>query len=200
MTLIKTAIPAGAIVQLDTAKYPRLRTSSLDQAEVATLLGFRHYVEFDAQLGVNDERYFLFDMPLQSSGFVVALQNRGFQTEQAFAEFQILWDAVGFVAGNEIISFNENRIQNTPAKMKIYHLNGGEGGTIPTDDGTVRESGWAGASGGTPARSPGISPALGFRVYDESNFIFKLINGSTAQRVRFSYSWFEIPTSELVIV
>lgn len=182
-----------SLAELPSLSDPRLRTTNIDQAELATLEGVRFDAEIDEEFGVNETKYFLFDMPDESEEFAIALQNRNFQTAEGFAEYEILWNSTGFVAGTEIPSFNENKRSTELGGMRVYRL---DDGTDPTDDGDVRESGFTGQDGFFSG-SGSVDPRLGIRVYDDTFFILKITNGPDAQRIKCAYEWFKIPTTTL---
>lgn len=169
---------------------PRIRTSSASMAEMASMSGYRFDVTIDEEFGANEIKYFLFDMPLDTEGIAVILQNRTIQTSKSIAYYDILWDSTGYAPGSTIPSFNENKRSSNTPKMVVFRL---DDGTNPVAEGTIRESGFAGSDGGGATGTGAINPGLGVRVYDDSFFIIKVTNGSTAQRVKVAYEWYEVP-------
>jgi hypothetical protein len=163
---------------------------SYNQAQYNTLLGRRFYVEIHEEVSGSTTNYYRFQMPSESEGYYVALQNRQFKSSEEAASLEILWYTSDYTVGDEITSFNENGLSTQTATMVVNEI------SEPTDLGTVRETDMTGSGGNPSSSSGGISQDLGYRVYAaDSDFVLAITNEDNAsQTIHVSYTWFELPT------
>lgn len=191
---------------------PRMLTTGLDQAEIATLEGDRFNAEkvfsnFDIAVPV----YFLFENPIDS-GVIVGLQERKLKTDTGgITNFQILWDYdVSNATPTQMPVFNQNNLFRVakPGKVEISVLNpltaspdNGNwvlSGTTytPTDEGIEREPDFIQTSGVGVNTSGDISPDLGFRIYGPgTGFLTKAVSAVDNNRILWGYDWIEAPLS-----
>lgn len=171
--------------------YPRARSLSLSQAEFYTSQGLRFYVEFDQVLTSGETVWLLYQMPPESSGYYVALQERDFKSLNGDAAITVYWDSAGFTPGTPLQSFNENRLfEANTGNMIVSEI------AAPSVPGTIRERDFVSGVGTGSGSSGGISATLGSRIYSPDSFFILQIENLHAQnnRIHVRYAWGEIPT------
>jgi hypothetical protein len=180
----------------DSLVMERLLATTIDYNDMATFEGDRYEVEFDATVvsGVNGFQYIMYQMPPLSSGVIVGLSNRTFKTLNGECDLKILWDTTGTTLGAALPIFNDNRNSIKTPQMQVNLITG-----TPTTDGIIREGDFVTGTGTGANSSGSISPSLGLRLYSpDSFFVAKLTNlHNASNRIKITYSWIEIPISDL---
>lgn len=169
---------------------PRMRTTSMSLAEYYTANGLRFYVEYDKVFTSGEVVWLLYQMPPESSGYYVALQERDFKSLNGDAAITIYWDSTGFTPGTPLQAFNENRIFEANDGNMVTSVI-----TAPSVPGTIREQDFVSGVGTGSGSSGGISSTLGSRIYSPDSFFIAKIENLHAQsnRIHVRYAWGEIP-------
>ena len=209
MLNLKSAIHA-AVRKYQTLSQPRVLTTELTQAEIATIEGDRFnalksFSNFDTARPL----YILIENPV-GSGVNVAFQKRQLKTYTGgVITFQVLWDYdVTGLAKTPMPIFNENNLWRgvKDSKLEFSVLNGvttpasgdwvlsSTGITIP-DEGIEREIDFIVTTGNGSNSAGDVSPETGFRLYGEgTGALIKIVSDTNDNRVILGYDWVEAPT------
>ena len=182
--------------QYDSLTDPRVLTTGLSQAEVATLEGDRFSFSYDVVIPSGETIYLYGSIP-EDSDVIVGFQSRILKSESGSLDFNVRWDAVVDSVGDAVVLFNENNLyRNTEfAKLEINEVDP----INVSDVGIVRESDFIATSGVGSNTTGDVAPESGFRIYAEgTDFLIQIINTHTGDnRVLVGYSWIEVPTDFL---
>lgn len=191
-----------------TLSQPRMLTTGLTQAEIATIEGDRFsYVTRISNVDIATEVYILIENPVDS-GVNVGFQERMFNTIVGGATFQVLWDYdVSTATKTTIDTFNQNNLFRgfKNGLLEISILNGvteSQGNYTVTgpatiiDEGVQREITQVPTSGVGANTSGNISPAIGFRVYGQgTGALIKITSAVDNNIVINGYDWIEAPAT-----
>ena len=175
---------------------PRMRVTTLTQAEYFTANGLRFYVEYDKVFTSGEVVWLLYQMPPELSGYYVSLQERDFKSLNGDAAITVYWDSTGFTPGTPIDSFNENRLfEANTGNMIVSEI------AAPSVPGTIREQDFVSGIGTGSGSAGGISATLGSRIYSPDSFFILKIENLHAQsnRIHVRYAWGEIPVTEFTL-
>ena len=175
---------------------PRVLTSALTLGEIETFQGNRFYFEYDRVFAEGEVQYLIVRMANASDKKTSTFQNRSLKTMLGSAEIDILLESTGYTIGDSIDTFNENTSSDNTAVTLINEI------STPTIDGIIRERDFIPESTGVgQSTSGGINSDLGFRLYEQGAYaVIKLTNTyDDDQRIRLSYTWFEIDDEDLSV-
>ena len=187
----KVLIVGGSVVrEYDSTAQPRLLTTTITQAEIATLEGDRYSAQADFTLANGGIQYLQFTMPSILSQKVSGFIFRDIKSSDGI-DFDLFWEPTGMVKGNSIPIFNENQLSPKNPQTEYTLV------TSVTTEGVIRESNFSIPGQGNRGLSGEINPATGYRVYaPDSVALLKIENtSSSTNRVLITYSWVESPIS-----
>lgn len=189
---------------------PRLLTTGLTQAEIATVEGDRfNFSKRFTGTTTGVPIYILLENP-SGSGVNIGFQKRILKSLDAgVASFQVFWGYDVSTATKTSIPYyneNDNFVGVNDGLLEVSLLN-----TVTTsttgpwtitgdativDEGIEREPDFIPTSGVGNNTSGDISPELGFRVYGEGKgALIKIVTDSNNNDIIAGYDWIEAPTS-----
>ena len=178
---------------------PRLLVTTLTQPEISTVEGDKYQFTLDLTLAQNETYYLLVEVP-SGSNFSTGFLEREWVAFNGAAELKLYYDfTIDRANESPIVGVFNQRValRNTkPHQTGLYSIPAGgvaSVGPIAYETSLITSSG-VGAN-----TSGGVSPAVGFRIYDPSELSLALIavknlhNG--ANRMLLGYTFAEAPLS-----
>jgi hypothetical protein len=188
---------------------PRLLTTTLTQAQIATLEGDRFgFVKRFDNFDTGTPIYILLENPT-GSGVSVGFDKRILKTLTAGLEISVFWDYdVSTATKTAIPTYNEHNgyrgIEDGLLEASVLNAvttdDAGAwtitGAATIADEGIEREPDFIPTAGVGNNSSGGISPEVGFRVYvPGTGALVKLTSFDNDNSVILGYDWIEAPTT-----
>lgn len=172
---------------------PKQETYSITVGERTAVEGRTFQFQHDKVYSSSEETYHLFQLA-ESADVTVALVERMFKSLNDEAELEIIWGGT-FTAGTELTVFNQNNKYSGNNSFKPSLI------SAPTGTTVQRETDFLTSTGPGSTSSGDLSADLGFRLYvPGTHFIIRVKNlANSDNRIKFSYTWIEVPSSVIKI-